>query len=132
MVMVSFQLFDAENASLRNTALSASHQIVDCLFEKLLKSEETKSDPNILVSCLTTLYMFCKTHPRLLVAHATALQPYLSAKVSSQSDALIIQNVSKILELVVPLLDHPNPKFLAVLEENAMKLILTQSQVVSI
>lgn len=39
-----------------------------------------------------------------------------------------MQHVSKILELVVPLMEHPNPKFLAELEEDTMKLMLQQSQ----
>ena len=36
----------------------------------------------------------------------------------------------KILELIVPLMEHPNPKFLAELEEDSMKLMLKQSQAV--
>ena len=47
---------------------------------------------------------------------------------SSAGDSVIINYVSKILELVVPLMEHPNPKFLAELEEDAMKLMLKQSQ----
>ena len=102
---------------------------MDCLFHRLLKPE-LKSDANVVVSCLITLYLFCKSYPNLLIPHATTLQPYLSSKISTQSDSLIIQHVSKILELVVPLMDHPNPKFLAELEEDSMKLMLKQSQIV--
>lgn len=80
------------------------------------------------MSCLITLYLFCKASPTLLVRHAVTLQPYLSSKIETPTDSLIIQYVSKILEIVVPLMDHPNPKFLADLEEDSMKLMLKQSQ----
>ena len=56
------------------------------------------------------------------------LQPYLTSKVNTLTDTVVIQQVSKILELVIPLMEHPNPKFLAELEEDTMKLILQQSQ----
>lgn len=89
---------------------------------------EAKLDSNVVNSCLITLYLFCKSYPKLLVPHASTLQPYLSSKINNQNDTLVTQNVSKILELIVPLMEHPNPKFLAELEEDTMKLILKQSQ----
>ena len=33
-----------------------------------------------LLASVTTLHLFCKVHPALLVRHATTLQPYLSIK----------------------------------------------------
>ena len=33
-----------------------------------------------LLASVTTLYLFCKVHPALLVRHTTTLQPYLSIK----------------------------------------------------
>ena len=107
--------------------MTACQQLVDCLFHRLL-NPELKSDTNLIVSCLMTLNLFCKVCPYLLIPHATSLQPYLSSKINSPSDLVIIQNVSKVLELVVPLMDHPNPKFLAELEEDSMKLMLQQTQ----
>ena len=105
----------------------ACQQLVDCLFTRLVKPE-LNTETSTIISCLITLYIFCKSYPKLLVVHATTLQPYLSSKVSSAGDSVIINYVSKILELVVPLMEHPNPKFLAELEEDAMKLMLKQSQ----
>ncbi|KAL0194116.1 hypothetical protein M9458_012412, partial [Cirrhinus mrigala] len=39
-------------------------------------------------------------------------------------DFMVICNVAKILELVVPLMDHPSESFLTTIEEDLMKLIL--------
>ena len=89
---------------------------------------ELKVESNVINSCLVTLFLFCKSYPKLLVAHASVLHPYLSSKISNQSDTLITQHVTKILELIIPLMEHPNPKFLADLEEDTMKLMLKQSQ----
>lgn len=105
----------------------ACEQIVNCLIENVLRLEET-TDNNIssqrLVSCLTTLYLFAKIRPQLLVKHASTLQPYLSLKCQSNGDIQIISSVAKMLELVVPLMDHPSDSFLAQLEEDSMKLVL--------
>ena len=35
-----------------------------------------------LVTCITTLFLFCKTRPSLLLRHASTLHPYLSSKCS--------------------------------------------------
>lgn len=120
-------LLDPDNQACKSTTICACQQLIDCLFHRLLKPE-LKSDTNTVVSCLITLYLFCKSYPKLLIPHAMTLQPYLSSKVNSSTDSLIMQHVSKILELVVPLMEHPNPKFLAELEEDTMKLMLQQSQ----
>ena len=49
----------------------------------------------------------------------------------SQSDLLVLHNVARILELSVPLMDHPSEGFLAQLEEDMMKLILKHGMMVS-
>lgn len=107
--------------------LLACEQIVDCLIENVLRLEET-TDNNTssqrLVACLTTLYLFAKIRPQLLVKHASTLQPYLSLKCQSHGDIQIISSVAKMLELVVPLMEHPSDSFLAQLEEDSMKLVL--------
>ena len=43
---------------------------------------------------------------------------------------MIIHYVASILELVVPLLDHPSETFLASLEEDIIKLTMKQGQMV--
>lgn len=40
------------------------------------------------------------------------------------NDFMVICNVAKILELVVPLMEHPSATFLATIEEDLMKLII--------
>uniref|UniRef100_A0AAR2L9K3 Nipped-B protein n=1 Tax=Pygocentrus nattereri TaxID=42514 RepID=A0AAR2L9K3_PYGNA len=77
-----------------------------------------------LVACITTLYLFSKIRAQLMVKHAMTMQPYLTTKCSSQSDFMVICNVAKILELVVPLMEHPSESFLTTMEEDLMKLIL--------
>lgn len=37
---------------------------------------------------------------------------------------MVICNVAKILELVIPLMEHPSETFLATIEEDLMKLII--------
>ncbi|CAL1674077.1 unnamed protein product [Lasius platythorax] len=116
------------------TLLTACKQIVDCLIENVLRLEETnlgdseklgkKGSSQRLVACLTTIYLFAKIRPRLLVNHAITLQPYLSLKCQTQGDYQIISSVAHTLELVVPLMEHPSETFLAQLEEDSVKLIL--------
>ncbi|XP_043558830.1 nipped-B-like protein isoform X1 [Chiloscyllium plagiosum] len=112
-------------------------QIVDNLVEHILKYEESLADSdskgmntNCLVACLITLYLFSKIQPHLMVKHAMTLQPYLTTKCNTQSDFLVICNVAKILELVVPLMEHPSETFLATIEEDLMKLILKHGMTV--
>jgi hypothetical protein len=40
------------------------------------------------------------------------------------NDFMVICNVAKILELVVPLMEHPSETFLVTIEEDLMKLII--------
>lgn len=136
MHVLSFQLFkpkeDKEDSTKIQTEppkalLLACEQIVNCLIENVLSLEETTDNSSTsqrLVACLTTLHLFAKIRPQLLVKHASTLQPYLSLKCQSHGDIQIISSVARMLELVVPLMDHPSESFLAQLEEDSMKLIL--------
>lgn len=47
-----------------------------------------------------------------------------NAFLQTQNDFMVICNVAKILELVVPLMEHPSETFLATIEEDLMKLII--------
>lgn len=91
---------------------------------------ETKGASQRLVACMTTLYLFAKIRPLLLVPHAMTLQPYLSLRCRTQGDYQIISDVARTLEVVVPLLEHPSESFLAQLEEDAVKLILQHEKAV--
>uniref|UniRef100_A0A672MA55 Nipped-B protein n=1 Tax=Sinocyclocheilus grahami TaxID=75366 RepID=A0A672MA55_SINGR len=102
-------------------------------FEQLLQNllllcclcaEHKSVNSTRLVACITTLYLFSKIRAQLMVKHAMTMQPYLTTKCSSQSDFMVICNIAKILELVVPLMDHPSESFLTTIEEDLMKLIL--------
>ena len=44
---------------------------------------------------------------------------------------MVICNVAKILELVVPLMEHPSETFLTTIEEDLMKLIIKYGMTVS-
>lgn len=66
--------------------ITACTQIVNCLIENVLKLEEqdmgkeNQGSSQRLVACLTTIYLFAKIRPQLLINHAITLQPYLSLK----------------------------------------------------
>ena len=44
---------------------------------------------------------------------------------------MVLHYVARILEMVVPLMDHPSETFLAQLEEDMMKLILKHGMMVN-
>lgn len=144
---------DKEDATKKNVEASpqlilACQQIVDCLVESILRMEETNSDMKLpdqnpqqqaklhhsrrVSACLTTLYMFAKTRPTLLVHHAQTLQPYLSIVCRTRADYQIVSDVARTLELTVPLIKHPSETFLAQLEEDAVKSILLHDKKVVI
>lgn len=49
---------------------------------------------------------------------------YILLSLQTANDFMVICNVAKILELVVPLMEHPSETFLATIEEDLMKLII--------
>ena len=66
-------------------------QIVDCLMESVLKSEEKniatlqmEGQSHRIVACLTTTFLFARSRPQLLVNHVQTLQPYLNVKCQTQ------------------------------------------------
>ncbi|XP_035292163.1 nipped-B-like protein A isoform X4 [Anguilla anguilla] len=124
-------LLKSEEDASYKPAKKACVQLVDNLVEHILKYEESLSDTEHkavnstrLVACITTLYLFSKIRAQLMVKHAMTMQPYLTTKCNTQSDFMVICNVAKILELVVPLMEHPSETFLTTIEEDLMKLII--------
>uniref|UniRef100_A0A8C2DXM3 Nipped-B protein n=1 Tax=Cyprinus carpio TaxID=7962 RepID=A0A8C2DXM3_CYPCA len=112
-------------AACRDTGYDWFEQLLQNLLLLCCLCAEHKSvNSTRLVACITTLYLFSKIRAQLMVKHAMTMQPYLTTKCSSQSDFMVICNVAKILELVVPLMDHPSENFLTTIEEDLMKLIL--------
>uniref|UniRef100_A0A3Q2QX81 Nipped-B protein n=1 Tax=Fundulus heteroclitus TaxID=8078 RepID=A0A3Q2QX81_FUNHE len=122
-----------EDASYKPTK-KACVQLVDNLVEHILKYEESIADKGInssrVVACITTLYLVTKIRPNLMVKHAMAMQPYLNTKCSTQNDFMVICNVAKILELVVPLMETPSESFLNTIEGDLMKLIIKHGMTV--
>lgn len=61
--------------------VTACKQIVDCLVDNVITLDGRGGNaPQRLVACVTTLFLFAKIRPQLLVEHAITLQPYLSLK----------------------------------------------------
>ncbi|XP_008422496.1 nipped-B-like protein B isoform X2 [Poecilia reticulata] len=125
-----------EDASYKPTK-KACVQLVDNLVEHILKYEESIADceekginSGRVVACITTLFLVTKIRPNLMVKHAMAMQPYLNTKCSTQNDFMVICNVSKILELVVPLMENPSESFLNTIEGDLMKLIIKHGMTV--
>ncbi|KAM3849901.1 nipped-B-like protein B [Diretmus argenteus] len=122
-------LFKSEEDASYKPAQKACVQLVDNLVEHILKYEESLAEnkgvnSTRLVACITTLYLFSKIRAQLMVKHAMTMQPYLTTKCNTANDFMVICNVAKILELVVPLMEHPSETFLASIEEDLMKLII--------
>lgn len=104
-----------------------------------MRLDEIPGQTKRLVACLATLHLFTKIRPYLTVKHAMLLQPYLSARVpaagapsqpSSHLDSLILHYVARILEVTIPLIEHPSETFLAQLEEDLVRLTLRQGKMV--
>ncbi|XP_034047622.1 nipped-B-like protein B [Thalassophryne amazonica] len=124
-------LLKSEEAASHKPAKKACIQLVDNLVEHILKYDESLAEcedrgvsSDRVVACTTTLYLFSKISPHLMVQHAMTIQPYLTTKCNTQNDFMVICNVAKILELVIPLMDQPSETFLTTIEEDLMKLII--------
>uniref|UniRef100_A0A1A8PFT7 Nipped-B protein n=1 Tax=Nothobranchius rachovii TaxID=451742 RepID=A0A1A8PFT7_9TELE len=125
-----------ENASYKPTK-KACVQLVDNLVEHILKYEESIADcedkgvnSSRLVACITTLYLITKIRSQFMVKHTMTLQPYLTNRCITQNDVMVICNVAKILELVIPLMENPSETFLTTTEEDLMKLIMKYGMMV--
>lgn len=85
----------------------------------------TKSVIKSSISILDFYQMHCKgklTSSRFCVVVRPTRQ--------TANDFMVICNVAKILELVVPLMEHPSETFLATIEEDLMKLIIKHGMTV--
>uniref|UniRef100_F6ZYR4 Nipped-B protein n=4 Tax=Ciona intestinalis TaxID=7719 RepID=F6ZYR4_CIOIN len=58
------------------------------------------------------------------------LQPYLATKCESSDDLQTVHGVCRVLELAIPLMEHPSEAFLAAVEEDLMRMILTHHMMV--
>lgn len=107
--------------------LLACKQIVSCLIDYTVRLDSTDDrTPQKLLSCLQTLYLLAKIRPQLLIDHAITIQPYLSLRCHTKENFNVISYAAKILELVVPLIENASESFLANLESDSVKLVVTQ------
>ncbi|KAI5730483.1 hypothetical protein M8J76_014203 [Diaphorina citri] len=107
--------------------LLACKQIVNCLIDYTVRLDSTDDKtPQKLLSCLQTLFLLAKIRPQLLIDHAITIQPYLSLRCHTKENFQVISYAAKILELVVPLIENASESFLANLESDSVKLVVTQ------
>uniref|UniRef100_A0A158Q833 Nipped-B protein n=1 Tax=Elaeophora elaphi TaxID=1147741 RepID=A0A158Q833_9BILA len=141
------QLLNSLLKSNDRTLLFASRQIVDTLVDNVLtldskmasgggdvinSAEEStsmnaaaarKEQQERMLACLSTLSLFSKAKPDLMVKHAETLQPYLSMNMNGPAEQQVMNQVVNMLERVVPLMDHPSESFLKTLDESLYQLV---------
>ncbi|VEL09132.1 unnamed protein product [Protopolystoma xenopodis] len=83
-----------------------------------------------LVACLATLHLFTKIRPELMVQHTMLLTPYLTIRCKEPADSHILHYVARILEVTVPLMEHPSESMVAQLEEDMVRLTLRHGKMV--
>lgn len=89
-------------------------------------AEVQKANQDRLLACLTTLAIFSKVRPQLLVNHAETLQPYLMmSSVKTSTENSVMNEVIGMLGRVVPLMSHPSDEFLYGLDEQLANMALT-------
>lgn len=108
--------------------IKACQQLADGLVNAIIQLEGT--DNQKVLNCVTTLHLLAKVRPLLLVKHAMTLEPYLNIKGNLPNVVKFISCVAEILELVVPLMEHPSENFLADLETHLMMLVCSHNQMV--
>ena len=73
-------------------------------------SEVGKASNSRLVACFSTLYLFCKVKPELLVPHCIIIQPYLDIKCTVCHftiiiiSAIIIINFTTIIIIIIAII----------------------------
>lgn len=80
--------------------IQSCQQIVDGLVQALMRLEED-NDSKKLLGCVSTMNLFAKVRPQLLVQHAITIEPYLNIKSNSSEIAKFISVIAEILEQVI-------------------------------
>jgi cohesin loading factor subunit SCC2 len=113
---------------------SASSQIIEVLVSEILcgdssntNAAQSKSD---ILSAITTIWLFSKVCPHLLLNHISTLHPYLSTKCTTQLDIMLLSKVVQIIELVLPKLSDPPATLLTKIEEDLTKNIVQSNATV--
>ena len=141
----------AQDAVKKNTEppteiVLACQQLADGLVDRLIDLEDT--DNTRMLGCITTIHLFAKVRPQLLIHHAISIEPYLNIKCHPSIAPKFICAVAEILEKViikyikcycliknhvlqvVPLVNYASESFLASLEEHLMLLVVSLNQAV--
>ncbi|CAB3404907.1 unnamed protein product [Caenorhabditis bovis] len=96
--------------------------------EELVVAAKQKANQESQLACLTTLAIFSKVRPELMVKHAETLQPYLTTTSNSAKTAAenaVLNEVIGMLERVVPLMSHPSDGFLNGIDEDLTNMATT-------
>lgn len=108
---------------------NASAQIIDILISEILCGNNDTSSGmaggrSAILSAVTTIWLFGKVAPQLLLNHISTLHPYLQIKCTTQLDIMVLSKVVQILELVLPRLSSPSESLLTRIEEDLTKNII--------
>jgi len=108
----------------------ASAQIVDCLIRDILCSndqDQRNNDKSKMLSAMTTIWLFGKVCPKLLIDHITTIQSYLTMRCNTPLDIMIMVKVVQIIENVLPKLSNPSEHLLSSIESELTKNIIQSS-----
>lgn len=114
----------------RQQVKDASAQIIDVIIGEVLCGDQQTVDKNSCLAAMTTIWLFSKVCPELMLNHVSTLQPYLTMKCVTQGDLIILKTVVQILELVLPKLPSASPAHMTRIEEDLTKNILQSNQAV--
>ena len=106
---------------------AASTQIVDTLIRDILCSndqDQPNNDKSIMLSAMSTIWLFGKVCPKLLIDHITTIQSYLTIRCATPLDIMIMVNVIQIIENVLPKLSNPSEQLLSSIEVELTKNII--------
>ncbi|KAK4337295.1 hypothetical protein RND71_044120 [Anisodus tanguticus] len=109
---------------------NASTQIVNVLIRDVLCSMDLDQPNNyksMMLSAMTTIWLFGKVCPKLLVDHISTIQSYLTMRCNTSLDIMIMVKVVQIIENVLPKLINPSEYLLTGIEEELTKNILQSS-----
>lgn len=126
----------AQSVAQLQQVISASTQIIEILVSEILCGENAcGSDANsqrrsTILAAITTIWLFAKVAPHLLLNHISTLHPYLSTKCTTQLDIMVLSKVVQTLELVLTKLSNPSESLLARIEEDLTKNILQNNAAV--
>eukprot|EP01135_Chromosphaera_perkinsii_P010015 Nk52_evm50s1992 gene=Nk52_evmTU50s1992 len=98
--------------------------------ESATESESSNTKGYDVCASMSTLYLFSKVVPDILVPHASFIHPYLRTESRSENEALVVHHAAVILEQTVPLIDNPSSKFIQELENDLGKLIFKHGMVI--